>query len=59
MRERTHLDQAIRGYREIENGLRDNIEMIKMAEAEGDQAIVTEAENALFALARNRRATRT
>jgi len=50
MRERTHLDHSIRGYRELENGLADNIEMIKMAEAEGDQAIVTEAENAIFAL---------
>jgi len=50
MRERTHLDQAIRGYRELETGLTDNIEMIRMAEAEGDQGMVTEAENALFAL---------
>jgi peptide chain release factor 2 len=47
MRERTHLDQAIRGYRELESGLNDNVEMIKMAEAENDQAMVTEAENAL------------
>jgi peptide chain release factor 2 len=50
MRERTHLDNAIRGYREIENSLRDNVEMIKLAEAEGDQAIMAEAENAIFAL---------
>jgi peptide chain release factor 2 len=50
MRERTHLDTAIRGYRELENGIRDHAEMIKMAEAEGDQSLVTEAENALFAL---------
>jgi peptide chain release factor 2 len=50
MRERTHLDQAIRGYRELENGMRDNAEMIKMAEAEGDVSLVAEAENALFAL---------
>jgi len=50
MRERTHLDQAIRGYRELENGLNDNIEMIKMAEAENDQGMVTEAEGALAKL---------
>jgi peptide chain release factor 2 len=50
MRERTHLDQAVRGYREIERGVRDNTEMIKMAEAENDQAMVAEAERALFAL---------
>lgn len=50
MRERTHLDTAIRGYRELENGMRDNVEMIKMAEAENDASLVAEAENALFAL---------
>jgi len=50
MRERTHLDNAIRGYRELENGMRDNVAMIEMAEAEGDTALVTEAENNLFAL---------
>jgi peptide chain release factor 2 len=50
MRERTHLDQAVKGYREIEGGLRDNIEMIKLAEAEGDTALIDESEKALFAL---------
>jgi peptide chain release factor 2 len=50
MRERTHLDNAVKGYRELENGVRDNAEMIKMAEAEGDQSLITEAENALFKL---------
>ncbi len=50
MRERTQLDQALSGYREIAGGLADNIEMIKMAEAEGDAPMVTEAENAVFAL---------
>ena len=50
MRERTQLDQALSGYRKITGGLADNIEMIKMAEAEGDAPMVTEAENAIFAL---------
>ncbi|MDX2027082.1 MAG: peptide chain release factor 2 [Alphaproteobacteria bacterium] len=50
MRERTHLDNAIRGYRELESGVNDNIEMIKMAETEGDQGIIAEAENAIFKL---------
>ncbi len=50
MRERTQLDQAIRGYRELENGMRDNVELIGMAEAEGDQGLVVEAENALLKL---------
>ncbi|MDR3425025.1 MAG: peptide chain release factor 2 [Alphaproteobacteria bacterium] len=50
MRERTQLDQALSGYREITNGLSDNIEMLKMAEAEGDAPMVLDAENAIFAL---------
>lgn len=50
MRERTQLDNAIRGYRELETGKNDNVEMIQMAEAEGDASLVTEAENNLFAL---------
>ncbi len=50
MRERTHLERSVRGYQEIESGLNDNVEMIKMAEAEGDASLVTEAENALLAL---------
>jgi len=50
MRERTQLDQALSGYREITSGLSDNTEMLKMAEAEGDGPMATEAENAIFAL---------
>ncbi len=50
MRERTQLDQAIKGYREIADGLNENVELIKLAEAEGDAPMVTEAENAVFGL---------
>jgi len=50
MRERTHLDNAVRGYRELESGLKDNVELVKMAEAEGDKTLAAEAENALLAL---------
>jgi peptide chain release factor 2 len=50
MRERTQLDQALSGYRQITKGLAENIEMLKMAEAEGDAPMATEAENAIFAL---------
>ncbi len=50
MRERTQLDTALGGYRDIANGLADNIEMLKMAEGEDDAPMVTEAENAIFAL---------
>ena len=50
MRERTHLDQMLSGYHQIAGSLADNIEMIKMAEAEGDGSMVTEVENAVFTL---------
>ena len=47
MRERTRLDNAINGVKEIETNLSDNIELIEMGEAEGDEAIVLEAELAI------------
>ena len=50
MRERTHLEQALSGYRQIANGLSDHTEMIKMAEEEGDTSMVGEAENTIFGL---------
>jgi peptide chain release factor 2 len=50
MRERTQLDQAVRNFRELENGMRDNAELVRMAESEDDQGLVTEAENALLSL---------
>lgn len=50
MRERTRLDASIAAVREIESGLNDNIGLIELGEAEGDEEIVTEAERALAAL---------
>ncbi len=50
MRERTKLDQALGSYRAIANELADSIGLLEMAEAEGDSALVTEAEQALSAL---------
>ncbi len=50
MRERTHLEQAVRGYRALTQGVKDNTELLQMAESEGDPAMVAEAEQALFAL---------
>jgi len=50
MRERTRLDQAISRYLKLENGLNDNVELIGMGEAEGDNDIVVEAEAALKSL---------
>ena len=50
MRERQGLIEAQSTYDLISNGLRDNVELIEMGEAEGDAEIITEAEAALKAL---------
>ncbi|MFN4153293.1 MAG: peptide chain release factor 2 [Paracoccaceae bacterium] len=52
MKERQALMEAISTYEMIDGGLRDNVELIEMGEAEGDAEIVTEAENALRDLTR-------
>ena len=51
MRERRRLDEAIGATRAIEQELNDTIELIEMAEAEGDEAMVDEAAASLKALA--------
>jgi peptide chain release factor 2 len=50
MRDRQMLMDAVSTYRRIETELHDNVELIEMGEAEGDEDIVTEAENSLKAL---------
>lgn len=50
MKERQQLMDAVSSYRLIENGLKDNVELIELGEMEGDQEIVTEAEAAIKAL---------
>jgi len=52
MRERRRLDEAITATRAIESELSDTIELIGMAEAEGDTAMEAEAVASLGALAR-------
>ena len=47
MRERQALMDAMSTYKLIDSGLADNVELIELGEAEGDQEIVTEAETAL------------
>jgi peptide chain release factor 2 len=47
LRERTRLDQAIGSYRRIEREAAETLELIELGEAEGDRAIVAEAEAAL------------
>ena len=51
MRERQTLDDGIGAVRRLEQALADNIELIEMGEAEGDAAIVAEAEASIKAMA--------
>jgi peptide chain release factor 2 len=51
MRERRRLDEAIAATRAIESEMADTVELIEMAEAEGDDAMVEEGGAALAALA--------
>ena len=50
MRERNRLDTAINAHRRIERELDDALEMIELAEAEGDKALVAESEKQLASL---------
>lgn len=47
MRERMRLEESIKRYRSLEAALNDNVELIELGEAEGDDSIVGEAEQAL------------
>ncbi|HEY0446856.1 MAG TPA: peptide chain release factor 2 [Allosphingosinicella sp.] len=51
MRERRRLDEAIAATRAIEKELDDTIELMEMAEAEGDDALVDDAVASLVGLA--------
>ncbi len=55
MRERQMLVDAIDTYRSISQELEDNIGLIELGEAEGDEEVVAEAEEALKALAKRAR----
>lgn len=44
MRERTRVDYTITEYQRLETMLADSVEMIALAEAEGDEALVTQSE---------------
>jgi peptide chain release factor 2 len=50
MRERTRLETALNGFRDLEKNAAENLEMIELGEAEGDNEIVDEAEAALRGL---------
>ena len=51
MRDRQMLVDAIATYESIKQDLADNVELIELGEMEDDTEVVTEAENALKALA--------
>ncbi|MBL4927127.1 peptide chain release factor 2 [Fuscibacter oryzae] len=50
MKERQGLIDAVGTYKRLSQVLKDNVELIELGEMEGDEEIVTEAENALRAL---------
>ncbi|KAB0681818.1 peptide chain release factor 2 [Aureimonas leprariae] len=50
MRERQRLETSITGIQALEQGLRDNVDLIGMGEEEGDASVVTEAEEAIRAI---------
>jgi peptide chain release factor 2 len=50
MRERTAMERALNGFLALERELNDTVELIDLAEAEGDTALVDEAAKTLEAL---------
>ena len=50
MRERTRLERGINGCLRIERELQDTLDLIELAEAEGDQAMVADAERVVARL---------
>jgi peptide chain release factor 2 len=52
MRDRQALLDAVNAYKLIDGGLRENVELIELGEAEGDTEIVAEAEGAIADLVR-------
>ena len=47
MRERTHLEHSLAEIDEIESGLADNLDLLELAEAEGEGGVAEEAVHAL------------
>jgi peptide chain release factor 2 len=50
MRERQHLESALDSYASLEQRLKDSTELVKLAEAEGDEEVVGDSISALEAL---------
>jgi len=51
LRERTRLETAVKSVRDVESGVDDAVTLIELGEAEGDQAVLDEADAQLRALA--------
>jgi len=47
MREKNRLEQQVGAVRALETGLRDNLDLIELADLEGDASVAAEAEKAL------------
>ena len=47
MRDRTLLEKRLADYRSLDGGLKENRELLEMAEAEGEAGLIAEAETAL------------
>lgn len=52
LQERTHLENMINNYRDLDQEFRDNLELIELAEEEGDEQTAQEAEDGLGKIAR-------
>ena len=52
MRERTRIETAINNCHALESGLAENLELLQLAESEGDEGMVAESEAALTELAK-------
>ncbi|WP_101749358.1 peptide chain release factor 2 [Niveispirillum lacus] len=50
LREKNQLESALNGTKQLERDLKDNLELLELAEMEGDQDMIAEAEKAVFAL---------
>ena len=51
LRERNHIDSLIGGYERLDAEFKGNLELAEMAEAEKDDAVLAESENALIKVA--------
>lgn len=51
MQQKDHLQKTLNDFESIEQGLADNVELIEMGEAEQDEQVVSEAEQALQEIA--------